>query len=193
MHDQWLNCENIKLMQSKLTMLRSDKLLLLLAMLGARLSSMSPSTLPTLPWRAPLAVSFRKCSRYDICEVGRSKTERKKTKLQSHKPLSSLESPKREEKTTSPKSHKYGNLDIFHGKPISAKMRKSGHIVTDGKNLMHQKHPQYMSNKNYRGTYNQGLIGEQNTYARENTGEGKKKRHLDTKNIENHPHTISEV
>lgn len=66
---------------NKLTMLSSDKLLLLLAILGARLSSMSPSTLSTLPWRVLPAVSFKNRSRYDICDVGRSKTEITKFKL----------------------------------------------------------------------------------------------------------------
>lgn len=64
-----------------LTILSSDKLLLLLVILSARLSSMSPSTLSTLPWRVLLVVSLRKCSRYDICDVGRSKTTLKKAKI----------------------------------------------------------------------------------------------------------------
>ena len=74
--------------ESVRTILRSDRLLLLLAKLGTRLSSTSPSALsmllflklvaPLPPAMLPVvdAVSFKKCSKYDICDVGRSKTEK---------------------------------------------------------------------------------------------------------------------
>jgi hypothetical protein len=58
-----------------LTELMSETFDLLLVMEGARLSSMSPSSLSTEP-ACRIGDSFRKWSRYEICEGGRSKTVR---------------------------------------------------------------------------------------------------------------------